>query len=87
LFDTRDRAGLRELLAQRVRDGVLLRLLGKGWNAGVREDGGWSYPDQGTPQGGVISPWRANVSLHDVLDEWFEQEVKPRLRGRAVLIR
>jgi group II intron reverse transcriptase/maturase len=86
-FDTLDRACLREMLAKRVRDGVVLRLIGKWLNAGVLEDGGLSYPDQGTPQGGVISPLLANVYLHYVLDEWFEQEVKPRLRGRAFLIR
>lgn len=86
-FDTLDRIRLRELLARRVRDGVLLRLIGKWLNAGVLEDGELSYPDKGTPQGGMISPLLANVYLHSVLDEWFEQEVKPRLRGRAFLIR
>ncbi|MGH8402817.1 MAG: reverse transcriptase domain-containing protein, partial [Gammaproteobacteria bacterium] len=39
------------------------------------------------PQGGVISPMLANVYLHYVLDTWFEQEVQPRLAGRAYLIR
>jgi RNA-directed DNA polymerase len=86
-FDTLDHAHLRSLLARRVRDGVLLRLIGKWLNAGVLEDGTLSYPEQGTPQGGVVSPLLANVYLHYVLDEWFEQEVKPRLRGRAFLIR
>jgi RNA-directed DNA polymerase len=86
-FDTLDHAHLRTLLAQRVQDGVLLRLIGKWLNAGVLEDGEISYPDQGTPQGGVVSPLLANVYLHYVLDVWFEQEVKPRLRGRAFLIR
>jgi RNA-directed DNA polymerase len=86
-FDTLDHAHLRDLLARRVRDGVLLRLIGKWLNAGVLESGTLSYPDQGTPQGGVVSPLLANVYLHYVLDEWFEQEVKPCLRGRAFLIR
>ena len=86
-FDTLDRAHLRNLLAQRVQDGVLLRLIGKWLNAGVLEDGEISYPEEGTPQGGVVSPLLANVYLHYVLDVWFEQEVKPRLRGRAFLIR
>jgi RNA-directed DNA polymerase len=86
-FDTLDNAHLRSLLALRVRDGVLLRLIGKWLNAGVLEAGTVTYPDQGTPQGGVISPLLANIYLHYVLDEWFEQEVKPRLRGRAFLIR
>jgi hypothetical protein len=66
---------------------VLKRLIGKWLKAGVMEEGNVSYPDSGSPQGGVISPILANVFLHYVLDTWFEEEVKPRLRGRAYLIR
>jgi RNA-directed DNA polymerase len=86
-FDTLDHAHLRELLQRRIRDGVLLRLIGKWLNAGVLEDGTLTYPDAGTPQGGVVSPLLANVYLHYVLDVWFERDVKPRLQGRAFLIR
>jgi group II intron reverse transcriptase/maturase len=86
-FDTLDHAQLRELLGRRVQDGVLLRLIGKWLNAGVLEDGIVTVPVAGTPQGGVISPLLANVYLHYVLDVWFEREVKPRLHGRAFLIR
>ena len=86
-FDTLDHAHLREFLRHRVRDGVLLRLIGKWLNAGVQEDGSVSYPESGSPQGGVLSPLAANAYLHYVLDVWFEQEVQPRLAGRAFLIR
>jgi len=86
-FDTIDHGHLRACLERRVRDGVLLRLIGKWLNAGVFEAGRVTYPDLGTPQGGVISPLLANVVLHSVLDEWFEREVKRRLRGQAYLIR
>jgi group II intron reverse transcriptase/maturase len=86
-FDTLDHARLREFLHRRIRDGVLLRLIGKWLNAGVLEGGVLTNSDQGTPQGGVISPLLANVYLHYVLDEWFEKEVKPRLGGHAFLIR
>jgi group II intron reverse transcriptase/maturase len=86
-FDTLDHGCLRQLLQRRVRDGVLLRLIGKWLHAGVLEDGALSYPDEGTPQGGVISPLLANIYLHYVLDEWLEREVKPRLQGRVFLIR
>jgi RNA-directed DNA polymerase len=86
-FDTLTHAHLRAFLQQRVRDGVLLRLIGKWLQAGVLEDGTWTTTEAGSPQGGVISPMLANVYLHYVLDVWFEQEVKPRLRGRAFLIR
>ena len=86
-FDTLDHACLRGLLKQRVRDGVVLRLVDKWLNAGVLEDGIISYPEAGTPQGGVISPLLANIYLHYVLDVWFEGVAKPRLKGRAFLVR
>ena len=86
-FDTLDHAHLRQFLQLRVRDGVLTRLIGKWLNAGVMEEGNVSYPASGSPQGGVISPLLANVFLHYVLDTWFQQEVQPRLRGNARLIR
>lgn len=86
-FDTIDRRHLRKLLRQRVRDGVIDRLIGKWLKAGVWEDGTRHQPEEGTPQGGVISPLLANVYLHEVLDKWFEEEVKPRMKGRAFLIR
>ena len=86
-FDTVDHTQLRAVLQKRVGDGVILRLIGKWLKAGVMEDGQISYPTSGTPQGGVISPVLANVLLHEVLDNWWEQEVKPRLRGRAHLFR
>jgi group II intron reverse transcriptase/maturase len=86
-FDTLEHGHRRDLLKQRVRDGVLLRLIGKGLNAGVWEEGAVTYPTTGSPQGGVISPLLANVYRHYVLDDWWHKEVKPRLKGRAFLIR
>jgi len=86
-FDELDHAHLREFLQRRVRDGVLLRLIGKWLNAGVLEDGTLSYPESGSPQGGVVSPVLSNVFLHYVLDDWFTQDVQPCLAGRAFLIR
>jgi group II intron reverse transcriptase/maturase len=86
-FDNLDHGHLRQFLQLRVRDGVLLRLIDKWLKAGVMEDGSVSYPESGSPQGGVISPILSNVFLHYVLDLWFEDEVKPRLRRDAYLIR
>jgi RNA-directed DNA polymerase len=86
-FDEIDHTRLREVLSKRVCDGVLLRLIGKWLNAGVMEEGVIYHPESGTPQGGVISPLLANVFLHEVLDTWFEHEVKPRLKGPAELVR
>lgn len=86
-FDTLSHEHLRGFLDQRVRDGVIRRTIGKWLNAGVMEDGAVSYPEAGTPQGGVISPLLSNLYLHEVLDCWFAREVKPRLKGRAFLVR
>jgi len=86
-FDSLDHEHLRTILNQRVRDGVVIRCIGKWLNAGILEDQQLSYPESGTPQGGVISPLLANVFLHEVIDRWFEQQIKPQLKGRAHLIR
>jgi len=86
-FDAVDHARLREVLSQRVSDGVLIRLIGKWLNAGVMEDGVVRHPETGTPQGGVISPLLANVYLHEVLDVWWERDVQPRMSGRTALVR
>ncbi len=86
-FDTVDHREVQQILRKRVSDGVVCRLIGKWLNAGVMEDGSVSYPEAGTPQGGVISPMLSNIFLHEVLDQWFEQEVRPRMAGPAKLIR
>lgn len=86
-FDSVDHGVLRDLIQQRVRDGVVVRQIGKWLNAGVLEAGALARSDLGTPQGGVISPLLANIYLHYAVDDWFATEVVPRLRGRAHLVR
>jgi group II intron reverse transcriptase/maturase len=86
-FDTVDHSHLREILQRRIGDRVLLRLIGKWLNAGILEGLVLSYPDEGTPQGGVISPLLANIYLHEVLDEWFVREIRPNLVGEAAMVR
>jgi RNA-directed DNA polymerase len=86
-FDSIDRTQLREVLRKRVNDGSILRLIGKWLHAGVMEEGVLTHPETGVVQGGVISPVLANLFLHYVLDEWFEREVRPRMKGRCFLIR
>jgi group II intron reverse transcriptase/maturase len=86
-FDSLDRTELKKMLGIRVADGSLLRLIGKCLHVGVLDGAEFSEPEAGTAQGSVLSPLLGNVYLHYVLDVWFETEVKPRLRGRATLIR
>src|SRR5207237_2678774 len=81
------RAELRAILARRVTDGVVRRLIDKWLNAGVLEAGQVHYPEAGTPQGGTISPILSNVFLHHVMDEWFTRAVQPRLRGPSSVVR
>lgn len=86
-FDEIDRPKLKEVLQERICDKSLMRLVGKCLRVGVMDGDEYSIPEQGTAQGSVLSPLLGNVYLHQVLDMWFEYEVKPRLKGRSVLIR
>ncbi len=78
---------IRKILNRRIRDGVLIRTIGKWLNAGIVEDGQRTKPTKGTPQGRVISPLLANIFLHEVLDAWFHRYAKPQIGGHAELVR
>lgn len=86
-FDTIDRPMMMEMLQKRIADKSLMRLVGKCLHVGVLDGEIFSRPDEGTVQGSIVSPILGNIYLHNALDTWFEQEVKPRLRGKSVLIR
>jgi group II intron reverse transcriptase/maturase len=86
-FDAIVREKLMELVERRVRDRSVLRLIRKWINAGVIEQGRLLVTQTGVGQGQVISPLLANIYLHYVLDEWFEREVKPWLKGQAHEVR
>ena len=86
-FDNVSHEHLLDLLSKRISDPKMLRLIGRFLQAGVMIDGRLEATEDGVPQGASLSPLLANVYLHYVLDEWFECEVKPRLRGEAYMIR
>jgi group II intron reverse transcriptase/maturase len=86
-FDSVDRTALRQMLQERVADGSLLRLVSKCLHVGVLDGMAYTTPDLGTAQGSILSPLLGNIYLHYVLDRWFTDEVLPRLRGQARLIR
>ena len=86
-FDTISHHELRVILDKRVRDGVIRRTIDKWLKAGVLENGGVTRSDTGVPQGSGVSPILSNLFLHEVLDTWFEDQVKPRLQGKAALCR
>ncbi|WP_249734996.1 reverse transcriptase domain-containing protein, partial [Bradyrhizobium sp. sGM-13] len=86
-YDTIQHHHLRAFLDRRVTDGVTRRMIDKWLKAGVLEHGLLQRTTEGTPQGGVVSPLLANIYLHHVLDEWFERDVRPRLKGNGILVR
>ncbi len=86
-FDTIPHSTLRSMVEEKVKDGMINRLIAKWLKAGVMENGNVSFSDIGTPQGGVISPLLSNVYLHTVLDEWYHTTVVNHTKGRTRLYR
>jgi group II intron reverse transcriptase/maturase len=86
-FDNVCHERLEELLRIRISDPKLLRLIHRFLKAGVMTDGRLEATEEGVPQGASLSPLLANVYLHYVLDQWFERDVKPRMRGECYLLR
>ena len=86
-FTRINRQWLRKMVAHRIADPVILSLIGKWLNAGAMKDGVVIHTEEGTPQGGPISPVLSNVYLHFLLDLWFEKKIKPACRGEAYLVR
>jgi group II intron reverse transcriptase/maturase len=86
-FDTISWEQLRAILQKRVNDGAILRLIGMWLHVGVVEGDRITNQEIGTPQGAPISPILANIFLHAVLDEWFQEDVRPRMNGNCFLVR
>ena len=87
-FDRIDHDWLMQMLELRIDDAAFLGLIRQWLKAGILDvDGEVIHPVTGSPQGGIVSPILANVYLHYVLDLWFERTVKPRIDGKAMLIR
>ena len=86
-FDNVNQEWLMKFLAHRIGDKRILRMVKRFLKAGVEEDGSVTVSDEGTPQGGVISPLLANIYLHYALDLWFEKVHRKSCPGFARLIR
>ena len=86
-FDHVSHAHLDRFLAHRITDGNLLRIIRRFLKAGILEDGAFTASEEGTPQGGLVSPVLSNIYLHYVLDLWFEKRFARSCEGRAHLIR
>jgi RNA-directed DNA polymerase len=86
-FDNVSQEWLLKFLAHRIGDKRILRMVKRFLKAGVAEDGSVTISDEGTPQGGVISPILSNIYLHYALDLWFEKVIRKSCIGYARLIR
>lgn len=86
-FDHVDHEWLVKFLQHRIGDSRVLRMIVRFLKAGVVDDGTLHHNEEGTPQGGVISPLLANVYLHYALDLWFGKVFRPTCIGEARLIR
>ena len=86
-FDTIDHGWMQKFLEHRIGDKRLTRLLMKWLRAGVMEDGTLHEVEEGTPQGGVISPLLANIYLHYVLDLWVLKWRRTHARGEVYYVR
>ncbi|MDO5580619.1 MAG: group II intron reverse transcriptase/maturase, partial [Planctomycetia bacterium] len=86
-FDSVNHQTLKEFIQQRTIDKNFIRLIGKCLKAGIMEGTDYTDPEEGTPQGSILSPILANIFLHYVLDEWFYKEVVPRMKGIVKLVR
>jgi group II intron reverse transcriptase/maturase len=86
-FDTLEHGWLVKFLEHRIADRRVVRLVQKWLAAGVLEDGEWRRSEEGTVQGGSISPLLANIYLHYVFDLWVQRWRRRQARGAVVVAR
>lgn len=86
-FGSIDHGILMSFLEEKIQDQRFLRYMRRMLKAGVLSEGELTLSDEGVPQGSICSPILANLFAHKVLDEWFEQTVKARCKGKVALFR
>jgi group II intron reverse transcriptase/maturase len=86
-FDRVHQQHLVRFIEHRIGDANLIRVIQRFLKAGILEDGVFYASDEGTPQGGLVSPVLANIYLHYVLDLWFERRFAQGCKGKAFLVR
>lgn len=86
-FDHISHEWLIKFIEHRIADKRVVRLIQKWLKAGVMEKGQWQSSEEGTPQGGVISPLLANIFLHYVFDLWIQQWRTRPGRGDMIVVR
>jgi len=86
-FDHINHSKLLSFVMERIADGYIIRLIRKWLRAGVVYINSVSYPEEGTPQGGVTSPLLANVFLNKLDTMWTTLGMNRRDTYNAQLVR
>lgn len=86
-FDTMDHDWILRFVEHRVADKRVHRHICKWLKAGILEEESWREEEEGTPQGGVVSPLLGNIYLHYVFDQWVEQWGRKEARGEVHIVR
>jgi group II intron reverse transcriptase/maturase len=86
-FDNVSHTWMMEFLQVRIKDPSFLLVIRRFLQAGYIDAGMVVESEQGTPQGGNLSPMLSNIFLHYVLDLWFEKRIKLQTRGECYLVR
>jgi RNA-directed DNA polymerase len=86
-FDTISHEWMIKFIEHRIGDRRILALIQKWLRAGVLEEGQWTQSEEGTPQGGIISPVLANIYLHYAFDLWVQQWRRQKARGDVIIVR
>jgi RNA-directed DNA polymerase len=86
-FDHVDHEWMMKFLGHKISDSNFLRLIKRFLKNGYMEEGMLSATEEGTPQGGVVSPILANIYLHYALDLWMERVVKSKCKGVVEMVR
>ena len=86
-YDTLSHEWLVKFIEHRIGDKRVVHLIQKWLKAGVLEAGQWTPSEEGTPQGGLISPILANIYLHYAFDLWAHQGRKRYVHGDVIIVR
>ena len=86
-FDNVDHDWMMKMLGEKIADKNLLKIIKRFLKAGVMEEGKFCPTEEGTPQGGLISPTLSNIYLHYVVDLWIEKIIKRDMQGYVELLR
>ena len=85
-FDNLNHDWIMKFISSRITDSSVLRLVEKMLKAGILKNGEFYVDEFGAGQGSVCSPIIANIYMHYVLIWWFNEKIRPLLKGYAEIV-